>query len=191
MSSSTAAWRRVEAREALLLALFAGLMVLARGGLHWHLHIPGHAMFATALFLILARGCVPRAGAASAAGLAAGLGWAALGAGRGGPLVGLDLILPAIAVDVGAALPVRGLPASLRWAVVGALAGAVGFFPAAGRELVMGAPGALLAQQPFLAAAAKACFGALGGGMAAAILGRLRALGGGRGEAQAPPWRPR
>lgn len=191
MSSSTAAWRRVEAREALLLAFFASLMVLARGGLHWPLHIPGHAMFATALFLILARGCVPRAGAASATGLVAGLGWAALGAGRGGPLVGLDLILPAIVVDAAAALPLRRLPASLRWVLVGAMAGAAGFFPAAARELVTGAPGAVLAHQPLLAAAAKTCFGALGGGMAAAILGRLRAHGGGGGRAQASPWRRR
>jgi hypothetical protein len=191
MSSSAAALPRIEFREALLLAFFAALIVLARGGLRWHLHVPGHAMFATVLFLILARGWVPRAGAASLTGLAAGIGWAV--AGTGGPLAAMDLLLPAVVVDAAAALPLSSLPSALRWAGIGALAGAAGFLPAAGRELLAGTPGPVLLRHPLLAAVAKAGFGALGGGAAAAVLGRLRARGiprGGRsgasGERQLP-----
>jgi hypothetical protein len=56
MRGPAAALRRLETREALLLAFFATFIVLAKAALRWHLQVPGHVMFATALFLILARG---------------------------------------------------------------------------------------------------------------------------------------
>ena len=58
MRGPIAALRRLETREALLLAFFATFIVLAKAALRWHLHVPGHVMFATALFLLLARACV-------------------------------------------------------------------------------------------------------------------------------------
>ncbi len=96
MRGPAAALRRLETREALLLAFFATFIVLAKAALRWHLHIPGHAMFATALFLLLARACVPRMGAATAVGLLAGLVCAALGMGKGGPLIAVKLVLPGL-----------------------------------------------------------------------------------------------
>ena len=114
MRGPAAALRRIETREALLLAFFATFIVLAKAALRWHLHIPGHVMFATALFLLLARYCVPRAGAATVVGLLAGLVCAALGMGKGGPLIVIRLVLPGLVVDAGAALPRWSLPETAR-----------------------------------------------------------------------------
>jgi hypothetical protein len=174
MRGPVAALRRLETREALLLAFFAIFIVLAKAALRWHLHIPGHVMFATALFLLLARACVPRFGAASAVGLLAGLVCAVLGMGKEGPLLVVRLLLPGLVVDVGSALPRWAMPETARGVMLGAAAGLIDFFPAATVEMLAGAPTGLVLQHALLAAGARAAFGALGGWAAAAILRRLR-----------------
>lgn len=171
MGGPRAALRRIETREALLLAFFAVFVVLAKAALRWHLHVPGHAMFATALFLLLARACVAQPFAASATGLLAGLATAALGMGQGGPILVVKLLLPGLVVDAGARLPLR--PRALHFATLGALAGAVAFFPAAAVEALAGVPGDLVLRHALVSAGAKAGFGALGGLAAAAIARRL------------------
>jgi hypothetical protein len=174
MRGPAAALRRLETREALLLAFFAIFIVLAKAALRWHLNVPGHSMFATALFLLVARACVPRTGAATAVGLLSGLVCAALGMGKGGPLIVLKLVLPGLVVDAGAAMPRWTLPETARGVILGAAAGASHFFPAAAVELLAGVPAELVAQHAALSAGAKAAFGALGGWAAVAILRRLR-----------------
>ena len=174
MRGPGAALRRLETREALLIAFFAAFVVLAKAALRWHLHVPGHSMFATALLLVLARTCVPRFGAATATGLLAGLVTAALGMGKGGPLLVLKLLLPGLVVDLGARLP---LPATARAVALGAAAGASGFFPTAAVDALAGLPADLVLQHALVSAGAKAAFGALGGWAAAAIARRLEAHG--------------
>ena len=174
MRGPVAALRRLETREALLLAFFATFIVLAKAALRWHLHIPGHSMFATALFLLLARACVPRMGAATTVGLLAGLVCAALGMGKGGPLIAVKLVLPGLVVDAGAALPRWALPETIRGVILGAAAGASDFFPTAAVEFLAGVPTGIVFQHATLAAGTKAAFGALGGWAAVAIIRRLR-----------------
>jgi hypothetical protein len=171
------ALRRIETREALLLAFFAIFIVLARAALRWHLHVPGHSMFGTALFLLLARACVAQPWAASATGLLAGLATAALGMGQGGPILILRMLLPGLVVDAGARLRARGARGApfgaLEGAVIGALAGSVTFFPTALVEALAGTAGDLVVRHALVSAGAKAVFGALGGLAAAAIARRL------------------
>ena len=174
MRGPLAALRQLETREALLLAFFATFIVLAKAALRWHLHVPGHVMFATALFLLLARACVPRTGAATSVGLLAGLVCAALGMGKGGPLIVIKLVLPGLVVDAGAALPRWSLPETARGVILGAAAGAADFFPAAAFELLAGVPVEIVVQHAALSAGGKAAFGALGGWAAVAIIRRLR-----------------
>jgi hypothetical protein len=176
MPSPRALLARLETREALLVAFFAAFIVLARAAMRWHLNIPGHAMLPTALLLVLARGCVPRTGAATAAGLLAGLASAALGMGKAGPMMIVKLTLPGLVVDGGAVL-LRPLPEAVRWSLVGALAGAADFLPSAALERLSGAPWDLVAQHAAVSAGGKAAFGALGGWAGAAILRRLRQHG--------------
>jgi hypothetical protein len=167
--------RRLDTRAALLLAFFAAFIVLAKAALRWHLHVPGHSMFATALFLVLARTCVPRPWSATATGLLAGLATTALGMGKGGPLLVARLLVPGLVVDAGTRLPLQ--PHALHAAVVGALAGASGFFPTAAIEALAGVPGDLVLQHALVSAGAKTGFGALGGWAAAVIAQRLREHG--------------
>jgi len=174
MRGPAAALRRLETREALLLAFFATFIVLAKAALRWHLQVPGHVMFATALFLILARGCVPRPGAATAVGLLAGLVCAALGMGKGGPLIVAKLVLPGLLVDAGFALPRGSLPETLRGGDPRRSGGCLGLPPGGGSRAPGGSAGGIVAQQAALSAGTKAAFGALGGWAAVAILRRLR-----------------
>jgi len=166
-------WNELDQREALLLAFFAAFVVLARAALRWHLHLPGHAMFATVLLLVVARSCVPRRAAATLVGVLAGVTCALLGMGQGGPLIALRLILPGAVVDLGAGWSGKRLAAG-RAALIGALAGASHFAPLALVETLAGLSPHLVFAHAALSAAAKAAFGALGGAAAAAIVARLR-----------------
>lgn len=168
---------RLDAREALLVAFFATFIVVAKAGLRLNLHLPGHSTFFTLLFLVLARACVPRFGAATLAGALAGAAAAALGMGRGGPVVALGIALPGLVVDLAGALPGGRAPGWLRGAAVGALAGATGFASNGLADLLAGMSLDLVAQHALVSAGAKAAFGALGGAAGAAIAARLRGHG--------------
>lgn len=171
------ALRRLDTRDALLIAFVATFLVLAKAAMRWHLHVPGHAMFGTALLLVLVRGCVPRVLAASTAGLLAGLVTAALGMGKGGPLIVLRMLLPALVVDGAARLPGGRWPGLARGAFVGALAGATGFLPSSLVELAGGAATDVILMHALASAGGKALFGAAGGAAGAAITRRLREHG--------------
>jgi hypothetical protein len=124
--------------------------------------------------MLLARFCVPRAGAATTVGLLAGLGAALLGMGKGGPLIVLKLVLPALVIDAAGVLaPVRLL--DLRVALgVGALAGATHFAPILLVALAAGLAPRVAVVHALLASGAKAAFGALGAWGAVLIGRRLR-----------------
>jgi hypothetical protein len=167
--------RRLETREAMLIALFALGLVAARAAMRWHVHVPGHAMIASTFALVLVRSCVDRRMAATLAGTLAGLVCAALGMGRGGPLIVLKLALPGAVVDAATArdpggrarIPIgRGL-----W--IGALAGASGFVPAVLVEWLAGLDARLIVLHGLAAAGGKAFFGALGGAAGAWVAREL------------------
>lgn len=173
-----AAFRRIEVRDALLIAFVATFLVAARAAMRWHLHLPGHAMLPTAFALVLVRSCVAHRGAASLCGLAAGLVAAGLGMGKGGPLIVLKLLLPGAVVD----LSRLGGPGGDRRAVfslasgliVGALAGATGFLPVIVVESLAGMDPRLIAWHALTAAGTKAAFGAAGGCAGAWVARELR-----------------
>lgn len=171
-----AAARRIETREAILIAFFAAFLVAAKAAMRWHLHVPGHAMLATAFGLVLVRACVQRRAAATLCGLLAGAACAALGMGKGGPLIVLKMLLPGAVVDgltpARPAAPVS--PSLLRGLVVGALAGASGFVPVVIVEWLAGLEPGLIALHALASAAGKALFGAAGGAAGAWVARELR-----------------
>jgi hypothetical protein len=166
--------RAFDTRELLLLAFFATFIVLARAALRWHLHVPGHSMFPTALFLVVARACVRRPAAATLVGLLAGIACALLGMGKGGPIVALKLVLPGIVVDLGARLSRERLSVIWQAALIGAVAGASHFLPVALVEWLAGLDADLVLAHAAFSAGTKAGFGALGGAAGAVIVARLR-----------------
>ena len=167
-------WRAFDTREALLLAFFATFVVLAKAALRWHLHVPGHSMFTTALLLVVARACVKRPTAATLVGLLAGIACALLGMGKGGPIVALKLLLPGVVVDLGARWKSEHLSVVWWAALIGAAAGASDFLPVALVETLAGFDADLVLAHAAFSAGTKAGFGALGGAAGAVIVARLR-----------------
>ena len=169
-----APWRAFDTREALLLAFFATFIVLAKAALRWHLHVPGHSMFTTALFLVVARACVKRPTAATLVGVLAGIACALMGMGKGGPMIALKLVLPGVMVDLGALSSGERLSVTWQAALIGAAAGASHFLPVALVERLAGLDADLVLAHAALSAGTKAGFGALGGAAGAVIVARLR-----------------
>jgi hypothetical protein len=160
-------------REALLIACFAAFLVAARAAMRWHLHVPGHAMLASGFGLVLVRSCVTRRSAGSLCGLLAGAACAALGMGKGGPLIALKLLLPGVVVDLATARSARARLTPVRGLVVGALAGASGFVPVVIVEGLAGVEPRLMLLHAVVAAGSKAAFGAVGGAAGAWVAHEL------------------
>jgi len=173
-TTDPAARRGLETREALLLAFFATGLVLTRAALRWHLPLPGHSMFGTALFLVLARACVNRAGAATLVGALSGAACAALGMGEAGALLVAKLALPGIVVDLAALIAPATLRRPALAALVGAGAGATDFLPVAFMEATAGLPADVVLWHAAISAGAKAAFGSAGAAAGAALAARLR-----------------
>jgi hypothetical protein len=166
---------RLGTREAMLIAAFAVFVVAARAAMRWHLHVPGHSMVATAFGLVLVRSCVDRRAAGTLCGIVAGVACAALGMGKGGPLVMLKLALPGAVVDLCRLGQGDRAPLSLlRGAGIGALAGASGFVPLVAVEWLADVEPQLIALHALASAGGKALFGAAGGAAAAWVAGELR-----------------
>jgi hypothetical protein len=160
----------------MLIAFFATFLVAARMAMRWHLHVPGHSMIAIGFGLVLVRSCVDRRGAATLCGVLAGLACAALGMGKGGPLIVLKLALPGAVVDL-ASLRWDHAPPSLsvtRGLVIGALAGATGLVPLVLFESLADVEPRLIALHAAASGAGKALFGAVGGGAGAWVARELR-----------------
>jgi len=152
-------------RELLLIAFFATFLIAARAALRWHLHIPGHAMLASAFGLVLVRSCVDRRTAGTCCGVIAGVAAAALGMGKGGPLLVLKLALPGAVIDLGFWTRRRlDSPISIATgAVFGAVAGLVGVGPVVVVEWLAGADTSVIALQVLASGIGKTLFGAAGG----------------------------
>ena len=164
-------------QEALCLAFCACFIVITRAVFRLHLNIPGHAMFFTMFFLILGRGCVPRLGAATLVGLLAGLLCTLLGMGKGGPLILLKFLLPALIVDL-AGLFSTGLSGSyLACAIVGALGAASRFLSIIGVEWIIGMDWDIILQHALISSSCGVIFGVLGSLMAPPIVRKLTVHG--------------
>jgi hypothetical protein len=171
------AFRKFKLRELFWLAFCAAFIVAVRSGVRLNLKIPGHAMLFTGFFLILARGCVPRHGAASLVGLIAGLASSLVGGGAKGLEGILRFLLPALAVDAAGAVaprfPARVLPSAL----VGAAAGATRFLTLVGADWFAGMDRSTIVVHAATVSFSHALFGAAGGALAAGLVRKLEARG--------------
>lgn len=86
--------------DALLLGSLALIFVAVKSVFRFKLGLTGHSMFFLMTTLLLARGLVPVRGSVFYCGLIAGLLAMVLGVGKGGPLVLLKFMMPAIAVEL-------------------------------------------------------------------------------------------
>lgn len=170
-------WRRFTLREALLLGFCATFIILTRAGLRLHLHLPGHVMFFTMFFLLMARGCVPKIGAATLVGLITCLASVVFGMGSGGVMVLLKFLLPALVVDAAGLLFPSFVTSVIACVLVGTLASAVRVAVSTGVEALMGMEEEVLFTQMLISMGMNALFGGLGSLAVPAIIRRLRRNG--------------
>jgi hypothetical protein len=170
-------WRRFTLREAVLLSFCATFIVLTRAGLRLHLHLPGHVMFFTMFFLLLARGCVPKLGSATLVGLITSLASVLLGMGVGGPLVLVKFLLPALVVELAGFLFPAFVTSMLACATVGVLASLVRAATGTGVELLIGMDEEIVVQKAVISAAMNGLWGGLGSLAVPSIIRRLRLNG--------------
>lgn len=163
-------------KESLFIGFCAVFLVASRAALRWKLGISGHSMFFIVFFLMLARGCVPLRGAATMTGALAGLMSIILGLGKGGPLLLLKFVLPALVIDLGAWL----LPAFFfgygGCAMVAIAASFSKFIGTAAVDLLMGMDRAIILQHALLESIFAIPFGLLGAMLVPPVLHRLQAF---------------
>ncbi|TSK06567.1 MAG: hypothetical protein FPO08_07855 [Geobacter sp.] len=170
-------WRRFTLREAVLLCFCATLIVLTRAGLRLHLHLPGHVMFFTMFFFLLARGCVPKVGAATLVGLITSLASVLLGMGSGGAMVLVKFLLPALVVDLAGLIAPGFVTSLLACATVGVLASLLRAGANTGVEWLLGMDEEIMLQKTVISAGLNGLWGGLGALAVPAIIRRLRKNG--------------
>lgn len=170
-------WRQFTLREGLLLGFCATFIILARGGLRLHLHLPGHVMFFTMFFFLLARGCVPKIGATTLVGLIVSLASVLLGMGTKGPMVFVKFLLPALLVDLAGIVYPAFVNCMLACALVGAGAAAIRAVSDTGLEWLSGMEEEIIVRKALITAAMFAFYGGLGSLAVPSIVRRLRKNG--------------
>lgn len=164
--------------QLILLALFAGLIVVAKIALRTPIQLPGHSGLFWMALLVVAAGVVPKRGAATLTGLTSGILAAFLGLGDFGALDTLiSYTMAGVGVDLGLML-MQATPENL---LVATLAGILGHL---GKYLVKwifgllsGAPLGFVALGLVWSLASYILFGALGGLLGGLTLKALRRAG--------------
>ena len=175
MKTGTFLWNRFTLREAIYLGFCAVFIIITRVMLTLHLRIPGHAMFFCMFFLLLARGSVPRTGAATMVGLIAGILGALLGLGKEGPLVALKFLIPGLAVDLGGIVYPGFASRFFASAILGAIASFTRFIMFLPIEWLIGMEKGLILGHAVFSSVSYIIFGALGSLMVPPVIRKLKA----------------
>ncbi len=167
-------WRDFSLQDALYLGFCATFIIITRAVLRLHLKIPGHSMFFMMFFLILARACVPKKGAATLTGLIAGIMGTLMGMGKGGPLIILRFVVPAFAVDIALALYPLIPTSYIACIVAGAIASSTRSLPNILIDWPMGMEKTVMLQRILIDSTTGMIFGGLGSAMIPPIVRRLK-----------------
>jgi hypothetical protein len=161
-------------REALLLGFCATFIVLTKATLRMKLGISGHSMFFLTFFLLLARGIVPKTGAATLVGLLAGAISIALGLAHKGPIIMLNFLFPALVVDFAGIFLPRFTTRFLPCLIIGAMAAATKGVAEGIVLFVSGASSEIVFLKALVEGGWAAFFGILGSLPVPAIIRKLR-----------------
>jgi len=173
-SDVTFLWKRFSMREALLLGFCATFIVLTKATLRMKLGISGHSMFFMTFFLLLARGIVPKTGAATLVGLLAGAISIALGLAHKGPIIMLNFLFPALVIDAAGIFLPRFATRFLPCLIIGGMAAATKGVAEGIVLLVTGASAEIVLLKTLIEGAWAAFFGILGSLPVSAIIRKLR-----------------
>lgn len=169
---------RLSLKDALFLGFCAVLILSAKAALRFHLKIPGHNMLFTLFFLLLARGCVHHKLSASFTGLLAGIMAVVLGMGKGGPLILIKYLLPALVVDAMAGLWGAALFQSMLLCVLTAvLAASTRFISDVVVDMLAGVDLSVLIRHAAIQTASNVIFGIVGALGVPTVIRKLKAFG--------------
>ncbi len=168
-------FRKFTLRDVIFLGFCATFMIITRSGLRLHLNIPGHAMFFSMFFFILASGCVPKMWASTLVGLVAGCLAILLGIGKEGPLMLLKFILPGFLVDCSRAIFPRMATNYIACAVVGIIGSASRFLTVLIADALVGMEWAVIMDHAIFSSLMGMIFGGLGALMVPLVVRRLEA----------------
>ena len=173
-SNVTFLWNRFSMREALLLGFCATFIVLTKATLRMKLGISGHSMFFMTFFLLLARGIIPKTGAASLVGLLAGAISIALGLAHKGPIIMLNFVFPALVIDAAGIFLPRFTTRFLSCLIIGGMAAATKGVAEGMVLLVTGASTEIVLLKTLIEGGWAAFFGLLGSLPVPEIIRKLR-----------------
>jgi hypothetical protein len=170
--------KHLSLKDALFLGFCAVLIIAFRAALRLHLKIPGHSMLFTLFFLILARGCVRNHLASAFTALLAGIMALILGMGKGGPLILIRYLLPALVVDAMALILSDALFQSMLLCMLTAvLAAATRFLTDAAMDLLAGMAYSVVLRHAGLQTISNVLFGAVGALGVPTVIRKLKAFG--------------
>lgn len=168
---------KLSLRNSIFLGFCAVFILVAKAALRLHLKVPGHSMFFTMFFLLIARGCVPHRLAATFTGLIAGVMTMIMGMGKGGPLLLIKYLFPGLAVDL-ITLLLPGLFESITLCVLTAgIAGSIRFFSTSLVDYLVGMDLDILLQHALIQSAGNILFAMAGAVMVPTVIQKLRAYG--------------
>lgn len=162
-------------QDSLFIGFCATLLVVLTGILRLKLGLSGHSMFFMSFFYLICYGVLGRFGSMIACGGIAGLVAMTFGVGKGGPMILLKFMLPAIAMDLVALL--LPLALSLYWrcvilSIIGCMAWAV---KVALTNVLAGMAFDVALIQWFLSVLKGGFFAVLGALLVPPVLNRLKA----------------
>lgn len=164
-------------KEALFLGFCAVFILVTRAALRLKLGIPGHAMFFNIFFLLLARGSVNYRFSATFTGFLAGIMAVVLGIGKGGPLIMLKFIFPAIAIDIGVMILPFLFDSYILCALIGSIASFTKFFDTYFIDSLAGMEKTITIRHALLDSLSGVAFGVAGSLLIPSVIKKLRSYG--------------
>lgn len=178
---------KLSLKDTLFLGFCAVFILCAKAALRLHLKIPGHSMFFTLFFLLIARGCVQHRLAATFSGLLAGIMAVILGMGKGGPLILIKFVLPGLMVDLMAFLIPTMFESIILCMIAAGLAGATRFISTYLIDFLAGMDNEILLQHALIKSVSNILFAMAGGMAVPTVIKKLKAYGAVRELPKATP----
>jgi len=168
---------KLQLKDSLFLGFCAVFILFTKAILRLHLNIPGHAMFFTIFFLMLARACVPYKLSATFVGFLSGIMAVVLGMGKGGPLILIKFLLPALVIDAGAFFIPAVFQSFVLCVLIAVIAGSTKFVSTYIVDSLIGMDKTVLVQHAFIKSIGGIAFGVAGSLLIPPVMRKLKSYG--------------
>jgi hypothetical protein len=167
--------KRKKLEYLLFLGFCAVFIFITKALLRLHLNIPGHSMFFMIFFLMLSNRCVPLRYSATICAILSGSLAIMFGMGKGGPLLILKFIMPAMTIDFFSYLIPTFDQKYWTCILVAALASSTKFISSFIVDYLLGMDAQLIVYHCLIKSGGAIFFGVLGSLMIPMVITRLKA----------------